>query len=170
MGKKAGRLKVFALLCALSVLLLAGNTLAEKRFVVTDQWVKDSVTGLIWSRDGNPAGRLLSWDDAVEFIRMLNEQNYAGHADWRLPDIDELKKFTVAVKEAAGVGSFVGDITVVSVLKRLGFHNVQSGDYWSSTTSIYNDAETWYLSMKYGGNSSGNRSLYMYAWPVRWEE
>lgn len=164
-------LKAFALLCTLAVLLLARETpAAEQRFVVTDLWVKDVVTGLIWSRDGNPASRTMSWDDAVDFVGMLNEQKYAGHADWRLPDLDELKKFLAAVKEAGGGYPFEGSTTVVSVLKRLGFTNALAGDYWSSTTSIYNDAETWYVNMKYGGKSTGNKSLYMYVWPVRWEE
>jgi hypothetical protein len=166
-----GAIRVFALLCVLAALLLAGAApAAEQRFVVTDQWVKDVATGLIWSRDANPAGRIMSWDDAVEFISMLNEQKYAGHADWKLPDIDELKKFTVAVKEAGDIDSFSGDITVASALKRVGFHNVQAGDYWSSTTSIYNATETWSMSMKYGGKTAGNKSLYMYVWPVRWEK
>jgi hypothetical protein len=166
-------LYAFVLLCALTGALLARTAAAaeaDQRFVATDLWVKDAVTGLMWSRDANPASRLMSWDDAVEFVVMLNEQKFAGHSDWKLPDIDELKKLVAAVKEAGAVDSFHGDVTVASVLKRLGFHNVQAGDYWSSTQSLYNDTEAWYMNMKYGVKAAGNKSLYMCAWPVRWEE
>lgn len=166
-----GAIKTFAFLCVMAVLLAVGTAQAAgERFIVTDLWVKDVETGLVWSRDANPAGRLMSWDDAVEFIEMLNKKNYAGHADWKLPDLDEFKKFLVAIKETGGVDSFAGDITVVSILKRMGFYNVHAGDYWSSTTSMYNDTETWYVSMRYGGKTAGNKSLYMCVWPVRWEE
>lgn len=164
-------IKVFAFLCVMAALLAAGTARAAgQRFIVTDLWVKDVETGLVWSRDANPAGRLMSWDDAVEFIGMLNKQNYAGHADWKLPDLDELKKFMAAIKETAGVDFFTENITPVSVLKRMGFYNVHAGDYWSSTTSMYNDTETWYADMRSGGKSSGSKSLYMGVWPVRWEK
>ncbi len=168
---RGGFLIISAVLCALAVLLPSGFApAAELRFVVSDLWVKDTETGLMWSRDGNPAGRLMSWDDAEEYIGTLNAQKYAGHNDWKLPDIDEMRKFVSAVREAASVNAFSGDVTVAWVLKRLGFYNVQADDYWTSTTSIYYDLEAWHQSMKYGGRAAGNKSLYLYAWPVRWEE
>ncbi len=163
--------KLFAVSCVLAALYAAGSVRAAMpRFVVTDLWVKDVETGLMWSRDANPAGRLMSWDDASDYIAALNKQKYAGHDDWKLPDLDEFKKFLSAIKAAGRVKSVGGDITVVSILKRLGFHNVQAGDYWSSTKSIYNDTEVWFMNMQYGSRSTANPSLYMCVWPVRWEE
>jgi hypothetical protein len=169
--RRRAAITVFTFLCVMAALLSAGVAQeARQRFVVTDLWVKDVETGLVWSRDANPSGRVMSWDDAVDFVGMLNEQKYAGHSDWKLPDIDELKKFLAAVKDAGGVDSFSGSTTVVSILKRIGFSNALAGDYWSSTKSIYNDTEAWYVNMKYGARSAGNTSLYMGVWPVRREE
>ncbi len=160
---------VLALLCVAGALLTSMAASAGQRFVATDLWVKDAKTGLWWSRHGNPAGTPLSWDDAVKFVGSLNMERYAGHADWRLPELNELKSFIVAVKEAGGVDSFSGNTTVDSVLTRLGFHDVQARDYWSSTMSIYNSTEAWCTSMMYGGSAARSISLYMYVWPVRWE-
>jgi hypothetical protein len=165
-------LRAFALVIVLVVTMIwaGASRAATARFEVSDLTVLDEMTGLVWSRNANPAGWLMSWDDAVDYVRMLNEQKYAGRADWKLPDFDEFKKFLAAVKEAGGVDSFGGDTTVVSVLKRIGFHNVHAGDYWSSTTSMYNDSEVWYVNMMYGGKSAGNKALYMCVWPVRREK
>jgi hypothetical protein len=161
----------YILLVLLSAVLASAVPLraatAGERLVAGDHWVKDVQTGLMWDRDGNAAGKLLSWDDAVDFIKMLNSRKFAGHSDWRMPDIDEIRKLADAAKETAGVSAFTGDTTIASVLNRLGFHDVQASDYWSSTISIYNDTEAWYMSMKSGNRSAANYTLYMYVLPVR---
>lgn len=49
-----------------------------------DGTVKDNVTGLIWIQD---PGEKMTWIEAVE---MLEEFEFNGHSDWRLPTIKEL--------------------------------------------------------------------------------
>ncbi len=161
---------MFAMCCSAVVLLLAGDAKAAmSRFVVDDLWIKDVETGVVWSRDANLAGQPLLWSDAHVFIKKLNKKKFAGHKDWRLPDLDEMRKFLAATRQSAGVDSFTHDVTAASTLQRLGFKNVQS-DYWSSTTSMYYYLEAWYMSLQGGTLSVEEKSLYLYVWPVRWEE
>lgn len=72
--------------------------ITKKKF---GSWVKyindtavDTHTGLMWmTRDF----RLIekrppeSWDEAVAWVARVNNQKLAGHADWRLPSVDELE-------------------------------------------------------------------------------
>lgn len=165
-------LKAVLLLFVLAVMPPAGADAgppAKPRLTISDLTVKDNITGLVWTRNGNLAGEMLSWYDAFQFIRMLNEKRYAGHSDWKLPDIYELKKLVTAVLDVQAAGSGKSDVSVSAALIRSGFLDVQAGDYWSSTTNMFNEVEAGFISMISGDNSHGNKALYMNVWPVRWE-
>ncbi len=61
----------------------------EERFKVeNDKIVLDKETGLMWQRSAS-SDRLV-WKDGFEYIKRLNEENFAGHNDWRYPTKDEL--------------------------------------------------------------------------------
>jgi hypothetical protein len=68
-----------------------------------DQSVTDNLTGLMWTKDANltnthnpivdAAGipvNIGSWQQALDYVKQLNTENYLGHNDWRLPNINEL--------------------------------------------------------------------------------
>src|SRR5208282_6536656 len=61
-----------------------------------DQTQTDNLTGLIWPKDGSTptvsscTGGLASWQDALTYVQCLNTNNYLGHNDWRLPNVNEL--------------------------------------------------------------------------------
>lgn len=59
-----------------------------------DGTVTDSRTGLMWPKDGTglgyASGETKGWDDAIDWANVLE---LAGYADWRLPNINELKSF-----------------------------------------------------------------------------
>jgi hypothetical protein len=154
---------LFALI--LPTLTAGAGPVQKPRFAVSNLTLKDTATGLVWVRNGNPAGQMLSWHDAVRFVHMLNQKNYAGHSDWRLPEIDELKKLVSAAREIRANGTDK-DSTLVAALTRAGF-DVQAGDYWSSTTSLFNNSEALYINMVSGSDQIGSKSLYMHVWPVR---
>ena len=68
------------------------------RFTVNENMtVTDNTTGLMWDKNTNPqiaVGRKdekTYYRDALNAIAKLNEDNYRGYNDWRLPTILELK-------------------------------------------------------------------------------
>jgi serine/threonine-protein kinase len=50
--------------------------------------VVDKATGLAWQRSGAPYP--LDGDAALQYVEDLNRERLDGHADWRLPTVDEL--------------------------------------------------------------------------------
>lgn len=56
-----------------------------------DGTVTDNATGLMWASDGNGlgcnSGVTISWPNAIAWASALN---FAGHTDWRIPNIKEL--------------------------------------------------------------------------------
>lgn len=60
-----------------------------------DGTILDNSTGLSWEKltdDGtiHDKDNFYLWDEAYAKIRQLNSTNFAGHNDWRLPNINEL--------------------------------------------------------------------------------
>jgi len=59
-----------------------------------DGTVTDSRTGLMWPKDGTGLGYnngvTRTWYEAIDWANGLD---FAGHSDWRLPNINELKSF-----------------------------------------------------------------------------
>lgn len=50
--------------------------------------VVDQATGLTWQQTGS--SQAMSWSDTKTYIAQLNQENYAGHSDWRVPSVEEL--------------------------------------------------------------------------------
>ena len=63
----------------------------NSRFTIDDVCAHDSHTGLVWSRDANPAGRRLAWQEALSAVHAFNSNKPGGCRDWRLPTIRELE-------------------------------------------------------------------------------
>lgn len=53
-----------------------------------DQVVIDQATGLMWQQSGSSEQR--TWNQAKEYIQQLNQQEFAGFSNWRLPTVEEL--------------------------------------------------------------------------------
>jgi len=58
-----------------------------------DGTVSDKKTNLIWKKTDSyqELKKWLNWDMAQDFLKKLNEDQFAGHNDWRLPTRIELE-------------------------------------------------------------------------------
>jgi hypothetical protein len=86
--------------------------------------VRDNVTGLIWevkTIDGSIHDKYNIydfWDLHYDFVSAINDENFGGYSDWRLP---LLKEFSTIVNRDAYDPS----------INTLYFPNTRSGEYWS---------------------------------------
>jgi len=129
--------------------------------------VLDKLTGLQWPVDaGTPTftgatstctGGGKTWQAAFVYVNCLNANNYLGHNDWRLPNINEL--YSLINK---------GQSSNASWLTTSGFTSVNPYYYWSSTTAAGSSGSGWGLiSLDGGGVGSGSKADGVSVWPVR---
>jgi hypothetical protein len=114
--------------------------------------MQDKLTGLMWPKDGNPAGAAKTWQDALAYANGLI---LCGHADWRLPNVNEIESLINAEEPDTSAW-----------LMTKGFSNVQSCYFSSSTYADYKDL-AWRLDMWLGIVDYSFKSGTCYAWPVR---
>jgi len=101
----------------------------NSRFVFTELTARDTVSGLVWTIDANPAGKGLSWADVSFFLRTFNTTKYAQCDHWRAPELEELRtlvKFGKQMGITKGFDAF---------LIKAGFKNVKGQNYWTSTVT-----------------------------------
>ncbi len=113
----------------------------------------DPQTGLQWVRNGNLANRKMNWHDAQEWVEQLD---YAGYQDWRLPTKEELEKFAK-----------MGGKHPSEWFNANGFNNIQAYSYWSSSTYAYSTFFALNVYMVYGYVNVNPKTYDSYVWPVR---
>ena len=124
--------------------------------------VRDNLTGLIWEMktddgsihdkdnkyfwyDTNPAtnggnaGKPGDVNNTENFIKALNDANYGGYSDWRLPTCKELH--TIVIEDM---------LSPRPTIDTNYFPNTLSSFYWSSTTNAYNANDAWGVSFNGG--------------------
>ncbi|MCP4696045.1 MAG: DUF1566 domain-containing protein [Gammaproteobacteria bacterium] len=113
--------------------------------------VTDSAIGLVWQRTDD--NNLKAWPAAQSYCDNLS---LAGHDDWRLPDIDELKRIIDY--------SYSGNLAFDTVL----FSNPYSSVYWSASTYLGGSYDAWIVDFHNGGGmNGGHRTSYHNARCVR---
>lgn len=123
-----------------------------------DETITDNLTDLIWTKNANLTVRT-KWQNALDYIKILNSQNYLGHNDWRLPNINELNSISSGQRGPNETW-----------LNTQGFNNTMVDGYWSSTTSGACRTDWgWYVFMSSGQHSCTPKDVgYGYnVWPVR---
>ena len=105
---------------------------------------------------GIPVTKGATWQQALDYIKKLNTENYLGQNDWRLPNINEL---------ASIVNN--GQSNQATWLNEQGFTNVQSIYYWSATSYAGGTNVAWLVDMGSGGVGYGGKTSGDYVWPVR---
>ncbi|MEW6054837.1 MAG: DUF1566 domain-containing protein [Nitrospirota bacterium] len=124
--------------------------------VNSDDVVLDRATGLMWTRDANLGG-LKNWQDAVNYCNFFGPdfgRRYTFALDWRLPSIEEFTSLSEPYPSVRHPALPAGHP----------FENVQSGNYWSSTTFTSSAA---FVGMLDGLVYDLNMTSDMYVWCVR---
>lgn len=114
----------------------------QNRFVAERHLFQDRRTQRTWLNGKWLDTGAVTWQQALDRIRKINEEKVAGYRDWRLPNIRELESLV--------------DVTAHSPALAAGcpFHRIQEG-YWSATTSLYEPRYAWVLYTKDGAVGVG---------------
>ncbi len=129
----------------------AGVAWPSPRFTVSGDCVTDNLTGLMWVK--SPDSTTRTWADALTYADGLS---LCGYSDWRLPNVNELESLVHA-----------GQANTATWLNSLGFTNVQSGGYWSSSTYADGTDGAWVVYMVGGGVGADSKASNGFVWPVR---
>jgi len=132
-----------------------GAAWPEPRFEAEKNTVTDRLTGLVWCRDASLAEFPLMWQEALDYIARMNDEDALGFSDWRLPNRRELR-------------SLISHQTKQPALpQNHPFTQVFNGWYWSSTTATISPAHAWYVDMGGGRMFYGGKDQSFMLWPVR---
>ncbi|MBA4374085.1 MAG: hypothetical protein C0402_14635 [Thermodesulfovibrio sp.] len=126
-----------------------------------DQSMTDHITGLIWPKDGGTptvgicTGGAKTWNNAFNYVSCLNQNNYLGNNDWRQPNKDELLSLVTNG----------GTVPFSDWLNSVGFNNVSSNLYWTSTSVSVTGA--WLVEIQSGMTGTTGKQWDSRVWPVR---
>jgi hypothetical protein len=127
----------------------------ESRFRLQGASVLDTATGLCWLRDAAHVEFPRTWQEGLEFIAQMNQEQVLGETDWRLPNRRELR-------------SLISHQTSRPALpEQHPFENLFHGWYWTSTTAAISPAHAWYVDMGGGRMFYGGKDQSFMVWPVR---
>ena len=129
---------------------------AEERFQDhRDGTITDRFTGLMWSKNADPAAGPFNWSQALDAVSGLNANKYCGYQDWRLPNVNEL-------------ASLVDRSVYAPALPRgHPFLNIKVW-YWTGTTTADYHNHAWRIYFFLGNIDYGHKyHMLNYVWPVR---
>ncbi len=112
-------------------LLVRGNTsYGQNSFTDNgDGTITDAATGLMWMQDDSHSG--MTWKNALSYAENFE---YAGHSDWRLPDVKELQSIVDYSRSPQSSNSAAIDPLFVSTQITNEAWELDYPYYWSSTT------------------------------------
>jgi hypothetical protein len=130
-----------------------GMAWPSPRFIdAGDGTVRDALTALVWTKDAQQVKGAMTWVDA---LAACNDLDFAGHSDWRLPNVREL--LSLVDYEAHDPALPQGHP----------FDNVQFIFYWSSTTYDASAINAWGVYLYNGYAFNYHKATKAYVWPVR---
>ncbi len=138
--------------------------------------VTDLNTGLVWEKvsdDGtvHDKDNTYTWANAFTgHVATLNATSFAGHTDWRLPNVRELQSI-VNYQSSNPMVSSAFKTNCAPGCPATGCSCTASGNYWSSTSSVSSPSRAWFVSFRYGNvdafSSSGSKSVAAFVRAVR---
>ena len=150
--------------------------IADRYRDLGDGTVMDVRTGLQWMRCAlgqtwdkstcvNDAKKFI-WEAGLAAAKTLNTYGgYAGHQDWRVPTIDELKRLRYCKGKVGGLGIWLEDEEKCQgefgdyadpTIEPTAFPNQPSYDFWSSTPNAEYSDQAWSVFFLSGHVSSWN--------------
>lgn len=138
-----GRIKGYEIDKDFYCYLVRGNTSYGQNLFVDneDDTITDEATGLMWTQydsgyyeAGDYENGTFTWEDALAWVEEMNEQNFLGYDDWRLPDIKELQSLgdyeeTTIITGEAGIDDLFYCTSITNFLDMDDY-----AYYWSGTT------------------------------------
>src|SRR5438876_141000 len=116
--------------------------------------VTDVNTRLVWeklSNDGtiHDKDNLYTWTNAFAgHLATLNGTSFAGHADWRLPNVRELQSIANYQNALPAVSPAFNN-NCSSSCSPTTCSCTFDGDYWSSTSSVSGPSNAWFAGFHY---------------------
>lgn len=122
----------------------------------------DGLSSLIWATSTQTPGPAacsltgldLTWQDALDHVKCLNQQAWLGRTDWRLPNKNELR--SLVDYSTGGPALSAGHP----------FSDHDGRTYWSSTTDVSAPKSALVVSLLDGSMSSANKSALLPVLPV----
>ena len=123
-------------------------TSTDKRFIDNaDGTITDTKTNLMWMKQDSylHSGHWMHWFDAINYVKQLNQEQFANYIDWDLPTVGELKTLYEPEKfNSSQIGREM-KIHIDPIFAKNG-----SGGHWSREKNgvhsafgfIYNNGET----------------------------
>lgn len=139
-----------------------------------DGTVTDNKTALMWEKldDNNAAGihdmdNTYTWTDAVSVkIASLNSGIFAGHSDWRLPNVRELQ--TLLDFSAFNPSTFGAFHSGCAPGCTAGACSCTASNlYWTSTTARDSLTGAWYLGFNVGETNGNSKGVALHVRAVR---
>ena len=134
------------------------NITPDSRYTVNnDGTITDNETGLMWMQctegqtwesnggAGNCTGTATTytWDAA---LALANDKTFAGHTDWRLPDIKELASLVAEDRYDPAINSTI-------------FPAISSDHIWSGSPYAYEGDSSWIVYFGYGDDTYSYRNV-----------
>jgi len=135
----------------------AGLPWPTPRFdLLNSDLVLDRLTGLVWPRIASVGDFSMSWAEALDTVKLMNEENAFGHANWRLPSRREL----------SGLISYSHHRPALPA-----GHPFTASQtwYWTSTTAAIAPDCAWRVHLEGGRMFYGDKTRDAMVWPVRGE-
>ena len=128
-----------------------GKPLPANNFINNnDGTITDTATGLMWQQATAPG--TYTWQLALDYVALLNTDEYLGYDDWRLPDRTEL----LSILDYSRYDPAIDPV----------FSTVAS-KYWSSTTFANGADKAWCVYFNGGSVYYNNKSVLGYVRAVR---
>ena len=124
--------------------------------------VTDNLTGLMWLKNADAGNDCAgsdvgteTWANALLSAAACNTASFAGHTDWRLPNLREMQSLIDYGRASPALPS------------DLPFTSVQSNNYWTSTTNAGYSSNAWVVYLGVGFVVDVSKASTVYVWPVR---